>query len=61
MTLTGDAIFKEKLTGSLKNDIRNLVNFHVSSHKSKNVHFDGFVLSKTYKVSHEKVQKIYVS
>ena len=61
MTQTEDAIFKEKLTGSLKNDIRNLVNFHVSSHKSKNVHFDGFVLSKTYKVSHEKEQKIYVS
>ena len=30
MILKGDAIFKEKLTGGLKNDIRNLVNFLVS-------------------------------
>ena len=33
MTLKGYAIFKGKLTGGLKNDIRNLVNFHVSSCK----------------------------
>ena len=31
MTLNGDAIFKKKLTGGLKNDIRNLVRFHESS------------------------------
>ena len=31
MTLKGDAIFKEKLIGGLKNDMRSLVNFHVSS------------------------------
>ena len=35
MTLKGDAIFKEKLTGDLKNDIRNLINFHESSSKSE--------------------------
>ena len=34
MTLTGTAKFKEKLTYGLKNDMRNLVNFHVSSRKS---------------------------
>ena len=28
ITLKGDTIFKEKLTGGLKNDIKNLVNFH---------------------------------
>ena len=61
MTLKGDAIFKEKLTGGLKNDIRNLVNFHASSRKSKNLHFDGLVLSKAYKVLDGKVQKSYVS
>ena len=61
MTLKGDAIFKEKLTGGLKNDIRNLVNFHASSRKSENLHFDGLVLSKAYKVLDEKVQKSYVS
>ena len=31
ITLKGDTIFKEKLIGSLKTDIRNLVNFHASS------------------------------
>ena len=61
MTLKGDAIFKEKLTNGLKNDIRNLVNFRPSSRKSENLHFDGFILSKAYKVLDEKVQKNYVS
>ena len=60
MTLKGDAIFKEKLTGGLKNDIRNLVNFHVSSRKSDNLHFDGLVLSKAYKVLDEKVQNSFL-
>ena len=31
MTLKGDAKFKVKLTRGLKNDITNLINFHVSS------------------------------
>ena len=57
MTLKGDKIFKETLTGDLKNDIRNLINFHASSRKSENLHFDGLVLPKTYKVLDEKVQK----
>ena len=61
MTLKGDAIFKEKLTGCLKNDIRNWVNFDVSSRKSENLLFDGLVLSREYKVFNEKVQKSYVS
>ena len=42
MTMKVDAIFKEKVTGGLKNDTRNLPNFHVSSRKSENVHFDSF-------------------
>ena len=42
MTLKGDIKLKGKLTRGLKNDIRNLVNFHVSSWKSDNLHFDGF-------------------
>ena len=41
MTMKGDAIFKEKLTGGLKNDTRNLVNFYGSREKSGNLHFDG--------------------
>ena len=61
MTLKGDAIFKEKLTGGLKNDIRNLVNFNASSRNSENLHFDKLLLSKAYKVLDGKVQKSCVS
>ena len=61
MTIKGYATFKEKLTGGLKNDRGNLVNFYGCSPKSENVHFDGLVLSKAYKVLDEKVQKSYVS
>ena len=32
MTLNSDAIFNEQLTGGLKNDLKNLVNFHASGH-----------------------------
>ena len=49
MKLKGAAKFKQKLTCDLKNDIRNLVNFHASSRKSKNLHFDWILLSKAYK------------
>ena len=61
MTLKGDAIFEEKLTGGLKNDMRNLVNFHRSNRKSENLHSDRLVLSKACKMLDEKVQKSYVS
>ena len=50
MTLKGDAKFKGKLTRGLKNDLRNLVNFHASSQKSEHLHFDGLLMSKAYKV-----------
>ena len=58
MTLKGDAKFKRKLTSGLKNDIRNLVNFHVSSRKTENLHFDGFLLSKAYKVQMKKCRSV---
>ena len=61
MTLKVGAKFKGKLTRGLKNDIRNLVNFCAISRKSENLHFDGLLLSKAYKVLDEKVQKSYVS
>ena len=61
MTLKGDAKFKGKLTRGLKNDIGNLVNFHASSQKFENLHFDRLLLSRAYKVLDEKVQKSYVS
>ena len=57
MTLKGDSKFKGKLTRGLKNDIRNLVNFHASSQKSENLHFDRLLLFKPYKVLDEKAQK----
>ena len=56
MTLKGDAIFKEKLTDGLKNDIRNLVNLPENCRKSENLHFDGLLLSAAYKVAAKKVQ-----
>ena len=56
MILKADAKFKGKLTLGLKNDIRNLVNFHARCWKSKNLHFDGLFLSNAYKVLDEKVQ-----
>ena len=61
MILKGDAISKEKLIGGLKNDIKNLINFHASSPKSENLQFDGLVLTKAYKFLDEKVQNSYVS
>ena len=61
MTLKGDAKFKGKLTCGLKNDLRNSVNFHSSSGKSGNLHFDGLVLSKAYKDLDEKVKKSFAS
>ena len=61
MTLKRDEKFKGKLTCGLKNNVRNLVNFHVSSRKFKNLHFDRILLSKAYKDLDEKVQKSHVS
>ena len=49
MTLKGNAKLKGKLTYSLKTHKRNLVNFHASSRKTENLHFDGLLLSKAYK------------
>ena len=61
MTRKVDAIFKEKRTGDLENDIRNLVTFHESSRKSESLDFDRLLLSISYKVLAKEVQKIYLS
>ena len=61
MTLNGNAKFKGKPTCGLKNDMRNLANFHASRQKSENLHFDWIVLSKAHKDLDEKIQKSYVS
>ena len=52
---------KKKLTLDSKNDMRNLVNFNLSSGKSENLHFDLLLLSIAFKVSAEKVQQNYLS
>ena len=57
MKLKSDAKFEEKLTLGLKNDMRNLVNFNVSSSKSESLHSDVLLLSIAYKVSAKKEQK----
>ena len=44
MTLKKDQNFEQKLAFYLKNDMRNLVNFNLSSGKSENLHFDGLLL-----------------
>ena len=44
MTLKKDPNFEEKLAFCLKNEMRNLVNFNMSSGKSENLHFDGLPL-----------------
>ena len=44
MIVKKDLNFEEKLTFKLKNDMRNLVNFNLSSGKSENLHFDGLLL-----------------
>ena len=61
MTMKSDAKFKGKLTRGLKNDRRNLVNFHASCQNSGNLHFDELLLSKSYNDLDEKVQKNHVS
>ena len=65
MTLKVDVKFKRKLAFGLKNNMRNLVNFlvnfHASSRKSENLHFDLILLSKAYKNLDEKVQNSYIS
>ena len=55
------AKFEEKLTRGSKNDMRNLVNFNVSSGRSEILHFDVLLFSLAYKVSAKKVQKNYLS
>ena len=46
MTLKSDAKFKEKLTCGFKYDMRNLVNFHPTTQKSKNFTLMGYFCPK---------------
>ena len=56
MTLKKDPNFEEKLTFYFKNDMRNLMNFNLSSRKSENLHFDGLLLQKVCNVCAKKIQ-----
>ena len=60
-TLKRYANFEEKLTCSLKKDLRNLANFHQSTWKCQIWDFDGILLSKVEKVWLWNLQKSYVS
>ena len=53
--------FEEKLTLGSKNDMRNLVNFNMTSGKSESLHFDVLLFAIASKVSAKKVQKNYLS
>ena len=46
--------FKGKLTFALKNDMRNLVNFHAGSQKLEIFYSDGFLLSNVCRVAQLK-------
>ena len=46
MTLKSDKKFEEKLTCGLKNDMKNLANFHQSTQKCQNWDLDWVFLSK---------------
>ena len=50
MTVECDAKFEEKLTCGLKNDMRNLANFHQSAQNSENWDFHWILLYKVENV-----------
>ena len=56
--LKGDGKFGRKLTIGSKNDVRNLVNFNVSSGKPENLDLNVLLLSIEYKVSAKKYRRI---
>ena len=60
MTLKSDAKFKGKLTRDMKNDLRNLVNFHASSRKPENLHLMGSFCPKHIKEM-EKYKRVAMS
>ena len=55
MKLKSNAKFKGKLTRRLENDIKNFVDFYVSSRMFENLHFSRLLLSKAYELLDEKV------
>ena len=58
MTLKRDAKFKEKLTCGFKYDMRNLVNFHPTTQKSKNFTSMGYFGPKYMRFELEKYRGV---
>ena len=58
LTLKSDTKFKEKLTSRFKDDIKNLVNFHPITHKSKNFSSTGFFYPKYKEKQIEKYRGV---
>ena len=50
MTMKNDEKFEEELTCRFKIDIRNLMNFDLSTQKSQKLNFNGLLLTKMYNV-----------
>ena len=58
MALKSDAKFKEKLTCGFKYDMRNLVNFHPTTQKSKNFTSMGYFCPKYMRFELEKYRGV---
>ena len=61
MTMKYDTKIEEELTCRFKIDMRNFTNFDPSTQKSKNLCFNGLLVTKVYNVRAEKVQRSYLS
>ena len=61
MILKSDAKFKEELTCGFKYEMRNLVNFHPTTQKSKNFTLIGYFCPKFMMFELEKIQRSYLS
>ena len=48
MTMKNDAKFEQELTCQFEIAMTNLANFDPSTQKSKNLHFNGLLLTKVY-------------
>ena len=58
MILKSDAKFEEKLTLGSKNDMRNLVNFHSTTQKSKNFTSMGYFCPKDMRFELKKYRGV---
>ena len=58
MTMKSDAKFKEKLTCGFKYDMRNLVNFHPTTQKSKNFTPMGYFCPKYMRFELKKREEL---